>query len=114
MIVFNATEKLLQDIAREQGVRLVIATDYPAEMADEREQEFIGKWFSPAPSDSISAEVDLMYGCATPPPISDYDAWLAAEKAYAHEPTVSNRAARMQAWKKVHPTASPYNFSERK
>ena len=46
--------------------------------------------------------------------LSDYDAYLAAEKAYAYDPSVENRAARMQAWKKVHPTASPYHFQERK
>src|SRR5688572_10029110 len=60
MIVFNADERLLQDIARRVNVRLVIATDEPFELQDEREMQFIGKWFTPAPSDAVSLEIDSM------------------------------------------------------
>lgn len=42
--------------------------------------------------------------------ISDYDAWLAAEKQYAYDGSKENRAAVWLAWKKIHPTASPYHF----
>ena len=77
MIVFNAPEKLLQDIAARVGVQLVIATDHPAELAD-ADQEFIGKWFSPAPSDAVSHEIDSMYGAATDPgPEFGSPAWFA-------------------------------------
>lgn len=54
----------------------------------------------------------LAYGDADLQQTTDYDAYMAAEKAYAHDPSITNRAARMQAWKQVHPNASPYNFSE--
>ena len=64
MIVFNATEKLLQDIARAHNiVRLVIATDYPAEQADEmREPET--EVYEPTAQESewLGTQIDLVFG----------------------------------------------------
>lgn len=66
MIVFNAPEKLLQDIAAVVGVRVVIATDNAAELADEMREPIVetyeptakeSEWlleqlpFAPSPTD---------------------------------------------------------------
>ena len=63
MIVFNAPEKLLQDIAATVGVRLVIATDYPAELADEM-REPVAEAYEPTAKESewLGTQIALAFG----------------------------------------------------
>lgn len=62
MIIYNPNERLLQDIAAARGIRLVIATDYPAELADMREPE--AETYEPTAKEAewLGTQRALVYG----------------------------------------------------